>query len=670
MTKRIHKQSFLWLFLFVFLALYNPSRNVGAVNIDLTEMSLEELMEIEVTSVTKKAKPLSESAAAIFVITGDDLRRSGVTNVPDALRMVPGLTVARIDANKWAVNSRGPHSRFSDKLLVLIDGRSVYTPSYSGVYWEVQDVMLEDVQRIEVIRGPGATLWGANAVNGVINIITKSAKDTQGGLVTIGGGSFEKAFAGVRYGGKWGNDGHGRVYAKGFERNEYELENGADAGDEWGMRQGGFRWDSQLAEADTLTVQGDIYEGDIQQTLAVPSVAAPPAQVVHDDADVAGGNLLARWQRSISFKSDVTLQAYYDRFVREEAFFRQQYDIIDLDFQHHLAAGRNHDMIWGLRYRGSHDKFDITPTVIVEPDSRWDNLFSAFVQDEIAMMRNRLWLTVGSKIEHNDYSGTEVQPGVRLLWAVDDRNRLWAAVSRAVRTPSRMETDGDFATAVLRLADEQLPPAEGRVLGNKDFDSEQLVAYEVGYRFLPEPAFSLDIAIFYNDYDWLRMSEQDTPKLEETYIVIPVNFTNEFTTRAYGAELAVAWRPFDEMKLDLSYTYLMSNFEQGLQAGVAPRHQLSFRSAYTIIDDLELDLWLRYMDEATTMRSDEPEFVYYIGDYWTADVRLAWRPVPLVEISLVGQNLFSPHHMESVQEMYSPPTEIQRAVYGKITFAF
>ncbi len=640
-----------------------------AEELDLTGMSIEALMDVKVTSVSKKAQHLSDSAAAIFVITNDDLRRSAVTNIPDALRMVPGVNVARIDSNKWAVNSRGSTSRFSNKLLVLIDGRSVYTPSFSGVFWEVQDVMLEDVDRIEVIRGPGATLWGANAVNGVINIITKSAADTQGGLVSLGGGTFEKAFAAARYGADLGENTHGRLYAKGFERDEFQYLDGTDAGDDWGMRQGGFRIDSELTAGDSLTVQGDIYQGEINQQFYLPSLEMPYTSTVPDSADVSGGNLLARWQRIFSSTSELTLQAYYDRTDRQEAYVGQERDSYDLDLQHHFRAGDRHDFIWGVRYHGTRDEFNNTSIINMDPASRSDDLFSAFLQDEITMVKERLWLTLGSKLEHNDYTGVEVQPSARLFWAVNSDHKLWAAVSRAVRTPSRVETDGQVVNAVIPPTS-FMPPVALTVTGNSNFDSECMTAYEMGYRFIPSQTISLDLAAFYNDYENLRIFEEGTPVFEGTHIVQPMVFTNDYSTQTYGAELAVAWQASEWLKLDLAYSYLESYLEDSLQLGKAPKHQASMRSAIKLREDLDLDIWLRYVDDATAVYSNSQNFFYAIDDYVTFDMRLAWRPIPSLELSVAGQNLLNSSHLEFVQEAYAAPTEVQSSVYGKITYRF
>ncbi len=638
---------------------------------DLTVLSIEDLMGIKVTSVSKKTQYLSDSAAAIFVITNDDLKRSGVTNIPDALRMIPGLNVARIDSNKWAVNSRGATSRFADKLLVLIDGRSVYTPSFSGVYWEVQNVMLEDVERIEVIRGPGATLWGANAVNGVINIISKHAEDTQSGLVSLGGGSEEQAFASARYGTSLGKNTYGRIYAKGFNGDKFQFSQGDDAGDDWGMRQGGFRVESNLNANDSVNLQGDIYQGDINQQMTLPCSTEPYCKEKSDDTEVSGGNLVARWQSILSSTSEFTLQAYYDRTERKEAFAHEKRNSFDLDFQHRFSAGTRHDIVWGARYRHTSDDFARNPLVLLDPDSRSDDLYSAFLQDEISLVQNRLKLTLGSKFEHNDYTGHEVQPSLRLLWLPHPNHKLWTSVSRAVRTPSRVENDGTIINEVIPASSTPAGlPVVIKTMGTPGYESEELTAYELGYRFVPNQAFSLDIATFYNDYDNARTVEVGTPVFQGTYIEQPLYFTNTFSAHTYGVEVAGTWQAAKWLKLDLAYSYLVSDFEDGGQLGKEPTHQASLRSALTPREDLDLDIWLRYVDNVTAIYVASDNDLFDIDGYLTLDLRLAWRPTGNWELSLVGQNLLESSHLEFVQESFTRPTEVERSIYGKVTYQF
>ncbi len=647
---------------------------------DLLELDLEELMQIEVRSVAKKPQKLSEAAAAVFVITADDIRRSGVLTIAEALRMVPGLDVARINANQWAISSRGFNVRFADKLLVLIDGRTVYTPLFSGVYWEVQDTLLEDIERIEVIRGPGATLWGSNAVNGVINITTKNAKDTQGGLLTGGGGREERRFGGVRYGTKWGDGAYGRVYAKSFDRDGFVDASGRDAPDDWQAGQAGFRVDWQASGQDAFTVQGDIYRGDAGQITSLNSLIPPYTQTFDERVGFSGGNLLARWRRTFSPSSELALHVYYDRMEREERAVGEQRDTFDFDLQHRFAFDERQDIIWGLGYRFSHDRIRNSAELGFIPDSQDVNLFSAFIQDEITLIEDRLRLMLGSKFEHNDYTGFEIQPNARLLWTPDERHTFWAAVSHAVRTPSR--ADADFRNDTLVIppgipTNPQPLPILVMVNGNPNLRSEEVVAYELGYRFNPIARFSLDIAGFYNVYDRLRTTGILAPPMFETtplppHLVLPLQFENQMHGHTYGVELAAGWQPLDWWRLRSAYTYFQADLSLDAGStdvlslstaeGSSPKHQFSLLSSMDLSNNLELDLWFRYVGALR----DPP-----VDSYTTLDARLAWKPRRDFELSVVGQNVFDSPHLEFGSVLTnSVTTEVERSAYVKFDWRF
>ncbi len=639
---------------------------------DLTELSLEALMDIEVTSVSKKTEKLSEAAAAIYVVTQEDIRRSGATSIPEALRMVPGLEVARIDANKWAVTARGFNGEFANKLLVLVDGRPVYTPLYAGVYWDVQDTVLADVERIEIIRGPGATLWGANAVNGVINIITKNAKDTQGGLVSGGAGSEERGFGTLRYGGKLGEDAAYRVYGKYFSRDDSVDASGHRTSDEWDMGRGGFRIDWDVSASDSLTFLGDIYNGDLRETLDVPSLLPPFVSSVDGTVDVSGGNVLARWNRVFSEDSDLALQLCFDRSERKRRVLEEVRDTVDLDFQHRFALGDRHDIVWGLGYRYTADNLDNSFTVSFDPDSRSDTLITAFVQDEIALVRDRLRLTVGSKFEHNDYTGFEIQPNVRLLSTPHERHTLWAAVSRSVRTPARSNDD-------IRINFATFPAPDGStnvmaIFGDDDFDSEELVAYEAGYRVEPTDNLYLDVAAFYNVYANLLTKEPDVPFFELSpsppHLVIPLRFDNRMDGETYGAEIAAGWNVTEFWKLAAGFTYLdvslepdssSADIEAESAEGFDPRHQFHIRSYLDLPHNVEFDTALYYVDSLPAQD---------VSSYVRLDVRLGWRPTENLDLSLGIQNLLDGHHKEYGLAEGARATEAERAVYGKVTWRF
>ncbi len=609
---------------------------------DLKNLSIEELMQIDVTSVSRRSERLNQAAAAITVVTAEDIRRSGVTSLPEAIRLINSVHVARQTQGTWAVSARGFNLTTANKMLVLIDGRSVYTPLFSGVFWDVQDTLLEDVERIEVIRGPGATLWGANAVNGVINIITRSAADTQGGLATAAAGNEESSGA-ARYGGTLalGDGGHYRVYGKVFDRDALVLVSGADSRDDMRMGQGGFRADWKTSVIDAFTVQGDAYSGQIGAT-------------TRDDTNVGGGNLAGRWTRTRSPRSGLELQVYWDRTHRYiPDVFEEHLDILDLDFQHRLPAGERHDVMWGFGYRWHHDRVDNSAAVAFLPGDRDFDLFSAFVQDEISFLDDRLDVTAGTKLEHNDSTGLEVQPSLRAAWKPNDRRTLWGAVSRAVRSPTRIDEDAVFYA----------PNGSPILLGSRDFESEDLIAWELGYRIQVTPELLMDLATFYNVYDQLR-SQEPPPGGG-----LPRVFANRVEGETYGAELRFNAQPVQGWRLQLAYAHLEKDLEAepgsrdpfgGLTEGNDPEGRASLRSLLDLPFGLEVDTWLRYVGELPSPLVD---------DYVELDLHLGWQARENLGFSLVGQNLLHESHAE-----FGPAgpfrEEIERSFYGKVTWRF
>ncbi len=640
---------------------------------DLVELSLAELMDVEITSVSKRSEKKSTAAAAIFVLTNEDIRRSGATNIPDALRLVPGVNVAQIDSNKWSVTVRGAAGRFATKLLVLIDGRSVYTPFFSGVYWEANDVMLEDVERIEVVRGPGGTLWGANAVNGVINIITKRAEDTQGGLLSVGGGTEERGFGALRYGGRVGDVGHYRAYGKFFSRdkggtfvqNDPALGSDDGANDDWWMGQGGFRIDLDANERDALTIQGDVYTNSASTTTDLLYFGGVPVRRVDSTTDYTGWNIGTRWNRRLSDTSDLQLKFYYDSYHVDDVTLEERRHTIDLEFQHRFEVGGRQEFVWGVGYRLTVDDFDGTAFVSLDPDNRDLNLFSTFIQDQIAIT-DRLKLTIGSKFEHNDYTGLEVQPSARIAWSVNERHTLWGAVSRAVRTPSR--TDRDVRINFFTSA--STPGAFVVVFGDDDFDSEEVLAYELGYRVALSENLVVDIAGFYNDYKDLRFGEAGAPFLETDpspdHTVIPFFIVNGGGGETFGAEVTVDYQLKPWWSIQASYSFLEVDFETPQNGsssnGDAPEQQFVLTNRFNLPRNIEIDTILRYVDRLPAIDID---------DYVTLDARIAWRPTEDLELALVGRNLFQSEHPEfRPTVIHTVPTEVQRGVYGKVTWRF
>ncbi|BCX89648.1 iron complex outermembrane recepter protein [Methylomarinovum tepidoasis] len=665
-----------WLLPWLMIPFAALAESVGP---ELSELPLEDLLKLEVTSVSKKTQALTDAPAAIFVITQEDIRHSGATHVADLLRMVPGMDVARIDANKWAVNARGFNGRFANKLLVLIDGRSIYTPTFSGVYWEAIDLILEDIERIEVIRGPGAALWGVNAVNGVINIITRHAADTQGGLAFFGGGSELRGFGGARYGFRLGDKNYGRVYIKGTRHDDLVRADGGSAGDDWSIISGGLRMDFHPGANDTLMLQGHAYGGDIDQGIYTVALAPPDYTFVQDHATQSGWHVLTRWQHVLSPSSELRLQAFYDHSERDEIIMEQVNDVVDLDLQHQFNWGGWNDIVWGLEYRYTKDA--LRPPMNnfrLSPVGRDTHLASAFLQDQITLVPRALWLTLGSRLSHNTFTGFEIQPTARLLWAFHPKHRLWAAISRAVRTPSRSEEDTAGALTLgdpLKMRQNLLPlPLLVSISGNRNLRPEKLLAYELGYRFLPAPEMFVDLALFYHDYDDLVGQQPQSLRFQGTYVELPLRFANVRTADLYGLELAAGWQPAQWLRSDLAYTFLHTDIDtskegKGTQVEKSPRHQVSLQIRTHPWKAVDFDAWFRYVSPAEALFALDSR-AKRISRYFALDLRLAWHPVEALELSVVGRNLVNSRHLEYVQENFVAPTEVQRSVYGRLKWCF
>jgi iron complex outermembrane receptor protein len=642
---------------------------------DLTQLSLEDLMNTKVTSVSKKEQKMSQVAAAIFVISQEDIRRSGATNIPDLLRMVPGLDVAQINANTWAISARGFNHQFSDKLLVLIDGRAVYSPLFAGVNWDTQDVPFEDIARIEVIRGPGATVWGSNAVNGVINIITKKASDSAGGLLTAGGGTHEQESGTAQYGGKIGRSTSYRVFTKYSNYSHFPDLTGPTGNDGWHLLHGGFRADRSLSEKDSLTVQGDTYTGSEGASIAhIASITPPDNENVDRLAELSGGNILSRWTHIFSGRSDTTLQFYFDRYTRSGPEVREARHTFDLDFQHHLVFGTRQDLIWGAGYRRSSDQTEGTIDEAFLPPDLTFQLFSSFVQDEITLKPNRLILTMGTKLEHNGFSGFEIQPSARMAWTPTDRHTFWAAVSRASRTPSRLENSADINTAV--FPGPSGTAAEVTLFGNPHLKAEDLVAYELGYRAQASSRLSLDLTTFFNRYQNLRSTEPEAPFLEmdpaPTHLVVPLIFANHVYGTTEGIEVAASWRVTERWTISPGYSLLQMHLHTDATSqdtstvpdteGSSPRHQAQFRCHANLFRSFSWDTGVYFVERLPA----QP-----VPSYTRVDTQLNWRFAERAEFSLVGQNLLRDHHVESNDiDTSVNSSQVKRSTYARITWRF
>jgi iron complex outermembrane recepter protein len=627
------------------------------------KMSLQELMDVDVTSVAKEPQPYGQAPAAIDVITGDEIRRSGASSIPEALRLADNLDVAQKNSHDWAISARGFNTALGNKLLVLIDGRSVYTPLYSGVFWDQQDYLMEDIDRIEVISGPGGTLWGANAVNGVINITTKDASETQGIYTEAGGGSELRYFAGVRYGGTLASNVFFRVYGKYFDRGSEVYSNGNNAADSWRMGQGGFRIDDEASDQNHFTLQGDFYDGDENVDTGGSSI-------------VNGNNVLGRWSHTFSEDSDLSLQLYYDRThmadpvpadpLAPAGVLTDDLDTYDVDFQDHFHLGDWNNIIWGLGYRFTHEVDDNTPALAFLPPVQDQNLYSGFVQDEIKLRENLLF-TMGTKLEHNDYTGFEVEPNARLQWNVTPKQMLWAAVSRAVRTPSRIDVD---------LSE----PGPGHALtilqgGGSAYTSESVIALELGYRAQLNPKLDTSISTFYNFYNDLRSTTTNST-LDIFHLPLPYYFQNNLEGRTYGIELGVNYQILDGWRLHGGYDLLQEDLHvksgqydlnDALNETSDPVHQFQIRSSMDLPYRLQLDTGLRWVD---ILRVNNGATEQTVPSYFEMDARLAWQATKNLEFSIVGQNLLHDRHQEYGYPGSPTTEEIARSVYGKVTWQF
>jgi iron complex outermembrane receptor protein len=637
---------------------------------DLTQVSIENLMNMEVTSVSRKEQKLSQVAAAIFVISPEDIRRSGATNIPELLRMAPGLDVAQINANTWAISARGFNLQFASKLLVLIDGRAVYTPLFGGVNWDTQGVPLEDIERIEVIRGPGGAVWGANAVNGVINIITKKAGETPGILATGGGGTQALEFGTLRYGGKIARSTSYRIFTTYQNNNHSPGLNGQDGEDGWHLLHGGFRADTRLSQKDSLTTQGDVYTGS-EGAVITHAVFSPPDNVdVERLVTLSGGNILGRWNHVFSSRRDATLQFYFDEYRRGGPSDIDVRDTIDFDFQNHVVLGTRQDLIWGVGYRHTVDDTEGTVDEALVPADSSKQLFNLFVQDQITLKPNRLNLYVGTKLEDSYFTGFDLLPSIHLSWTPNAHRTFWAGISRASRTPTRRDVG-----LVADLA--ALPgPAEVVLLGNPHIQSEHVIAYELGYRAQPTERFSIDVAAFVSAYHNLESTEPQPPFIEPgsvpPLLVFPKLLGNKMHGTTDGVEAFIKWKVVNHWTISPGYSFLQMLLHTDANSldttsvvqveGANPRHQAQLRS--------HLELWRGFAWDANA---------YFVGrlpaqsvpSYTRLDSQLTWRLRESVSLSVVGQNLIEDHHVEfndPFQRVNS--AQVKRSAYAKFTWQF
>lgn len=641
---------------------------------DLTQLNLEDLMNMEITSVSRKEQKISKAASAVFVITSEDIARSGANNIPDLLRMVPGVDVAQINSSKWAISIRGFNGQYSNKLLVLVDGRTVYSPMLSGVFWDALDVPLDNIDRIEVIRGPGATVWGANAVNGVINIITKKASDTQGGFVTGGAGSYEHGFGAARYGGRIGGATAYRVFADGFDRNHFPTPSGANGDDGWDMVHAGFRVDASASAQDPITIEGDANRGNAGEVASSVISISPPINGLLDLRDrYSGWDLLSRWDHVSSAHSETSLQVYFDRNTRGDTTYGFGVNTFDVDFQHHIGWGTRQDFVWGLGYRVNSDDTLATLRISFTPASRTTQLFSSFVQDEITILPERLYLTLGTKLEHNDYTGFQLEPSGQIAWTPNARSTVWAVVSQAQRTPARSDTGITVDLAAL--------PGQGNIpmlvgyTGNPNEKAERETSVEMGYRAQLSTRVTLDSTIFFNHYGDLVSVEPGTPVFDPNptpHLVVLSRFANLLYGETHGFETFVDWRVTRRWTLSPSYSFLTMHLHRDASSddlttapqtqGGVPNHQAQLRSRVNLPRHMQWNAIANFVGSLPAIA---------VPSYTRLDSNITWQAGERFAISLVGQNLLHDRHLEYTGPDSSVQSDlVKRSAYAKFEWRF
>jgi len=631
-------------------------------------------MNIEVTSVSRTEQKLSRTASAIFVITQDDIAHSHATNIPDLLRMVPGVDVAQINGNITALSIRGFNLRFADKLLVLVDGRSVYSPAFGGVFWDMLDLPLEDIARIEVIRGPGGSIWGGNAVNGVINIITKKASETHGALVVAGGGNANQGFETTQYGGEVAKSTDYRVYTKYFNNGHFPNATGQDGGDGWHTLQGGFRTDTALSPKDTLMFQGNMYsvrEGSPTETF--PSITSPGLVNIELPVNATGGFLQGVWNRVYSPRSDTSLQVAYDQYERNDQLGENRRTLY-LEFKDHLGWGTRQNIVWGLTYRDSDSTAHGSLYISLTPASLNTQLVDALVQDEIAIVPDRVYLTAGTILEHNYYTGFNLMPSARVVWTPGPNQALWAAISDAVRVPNEIDTALRTNVASFSLPGSPLNVIS--IVGNPRAEDQPLIAYELGYRRTIRDRLSIDFSAYYNNYDHLETIEPGPIFLENTppppHVVFSSTFGNLMHGETHGLEAAANWKVTNRWTLSPGYAFERIHMHLdpasldlgsvGLAQGSSPVHSAQLRSRLTMPHALSWDASTYFVNRLTDPRE---------AAYTRLDTGLTWQFTEHASLSIVGQNLLKDLHQEFADYTGTVrSTLIKRSAYIQFTGRF
>jgi iron complex outermembrane receptor protein len=645
------------------------------------DMDLSSLLDLEVTSVSKAAEPLSQAAAAIYVITQEQLETRGVTSIPEALKTVPGLHVVQLDSHKWAISSRGFNGRYNNKMLVLIDGRVQYSPEYSGVYWETTDTLIQDIDRIEVIRGPAAALWGLNAVNGVINITTKHTLETLGGYAEIGSGSDEH-FAGFRYGAQLSDRTAVRGYAKGrkvdgasshSEEQSPTVQsqiNALGADNDYWQQQIGARFDTTLDSSSDLMVSFDAYNIKAEDGLITGTQVYIPETV-----KTRGWNLLANFGKALSTRSEIDITTYFDFAARDGQFISFSRDTFDFELKHHFTTD-NHRLLTGLEYRYVSNNLSLNDQVISTPNPNENTqLYSLFISDQWTLVDEKLWLTLAGRLDKHNYADNEFQPSLRLSWKATPSQTVWTALSRAVRLPAQLELYNHVSIGVAEgnTALNPLPfPVALNTLSNTDYDVEEVKSLEIGHRIQVNPQLTVDTTAFYNDYEDLRSFS-----LVNSNIVMPpalssldFAFTNNGAGHNHGFETSINWHANTQLRFELNYSYINGAFSEGLpQVTDAPENIVSLSSYWSPTPSLDIHAAFRYVDELETFSQSTLEFVT-LEDFFTADIDIAWKVNKQLTLSAHGRNLFENNHEAFIPEIVYSHYSIEPSFFAKLSYSF
>lgn len=633
--------------------------------VQVARPSVAPALDAVVSTVERRESTVGRTPAAVFVINREMIRRSGARYVPEVLRMAPGVQVAQIDSNKWAVSIRGFNGRFANKLLVQIDGRSVYNPLFAGTFWDAQGILLEDIERIEVLRGPGGAIWGANAMNGVVNIVTRKASETHGTFVEGGGGTLERSFGSVRHGGSVGETGDLRVYGQWSERTA--LTSPSEHSD-WDQRRVGARLDWYDGDYDQFTLQGDFYEGQ-SGTLSTFATPTPPfISPTQYNEEITGGNILFRWNRELSETSDLQIQTYYENTERvlSPAGSRYARHRFDVDMQHSFQWRDRHHVVWGGGYQSTWDQLDTQPYFLsADPQDSQFNVASVFAQDTIELSEDYLALTLGTKLSYNDFTGGEIQPSARLLWTPSNRVSSWLAVSRAVRTTSRVTRDGRLVLPGQPAA-APFPVIFPVVSGSSALEAEDVLSLEAGFRHQPNSDFSWDASVFWSRYeDLIGLGTPGAATFGPEGLILPISFANSGQAQTYGLELTSTAQMTDNWKLQGNYTLLRMQYDGSVlgSAGDSPQHQVYLQSGHDLSDDVQLDLIWRYVDALPAQD---------VSGYSSFNIRLSWAPTDQIEVYAMGTNLLDKNHLEFGNDPLAGTQsgEVPRGVYGGVALRF